>query len=138
MLREGGFTLLEVLVAFVIAALALAVLARAGLDGVRGTVQSDRYQEALARAESHLAAIGDSPVPSDRQGDEADGYHWHVRIVPVAATERPAPSSGPGAMPSAQPLGLDAVSVAISWGVPPRVVELDTERVVAGAAGAAP
>ena len=124
--QEAGFTLIEVLVAFIIAGLALGILAHAGLDGLRSTSLSARYQEALARAQSHLAAIGDVPQPSDRQGDEADGYHWHVRIVPLATA-----ALGTGHAT------LLAVSVAISWGDRPgRTVRLDTERVVGGAAAA--
>ena len=125
--RDAGFTLIEVLVAFIIAGLALAVLAHAGLDGLRASSLSARYQEALARAQSHLAAIGDAPQPSDRQGDEGDGYHWHVRIVPLAAS---AIASGHAT--------LLAVSVSVSWGdAPGRRVQLDTERVV-GFMAAAP
>jgi general secretion pathway protein I len=135
---ERGFTLLEVLVALVIAVLALAVLAHAGLDGLRGAVLSGRYQEALARAQSHLAAIGETPVPGDRQGDEGDGFHWRVRIVPVATTTVPLAASGQLGMSSTQPISLMAVNIVISWGTPRRAVELDSERVVASAASAQP
>ena len=136
---ERGFTLLEVLVAFIIAGLALAVLARAGMDGIRGATLSGRYQEAVVRAQSHLAAIGDNPVPSDRQGDEADGYHWRVRIAPIAdaalgqAERRTLLVSQPGTASAPKPhVTLMAVSVAISWGGElHRSVELDSERVVA-------
>jgi len=134
---ERGFTLLEVMVAFVIAGLALAVLFHAGLDGVRIATLSDRTQEAMARAQSHLAAIGDSPQPGDRQGDEGDGFHWHVRIVPIATAAPPAQQPRTltvGAAPPAPRLTLMAVSVAISWGgAQHRSVELDSERVIAGA-----
>lgn len=126
--RDAGFTLIEVLVAFIITGLALAVLANAGLDGLRSSSLSARYQEALARAQSHLAAIGDAPQPSDRQGDEGDGYHWHVRIVPLAS-----------AVVASGQATLLAVSVAISWGNRPgRRVQLDTERLVGGTAAPAP
>jgi general secretion pathway protein I len=139
MCGERGFTLLEVLVAFVIAALALAVLAHAGLDGLYGAQLSSRYQEALARAKSHLAAVGDTPTPSDLQADEGDGFHWHVRIVPLATTGAATTIGSTltaGAAPP--PITLLAVSVAISWGTPRRSVELDSERLVAGSAGNAP
>ncbi len=133
---DRGFTLIEVLVAFVITIAALAVLTRAGLDGVRNTTVAARYQEALTRAQSHLAAVGNSPQPSDRQGDEGDGFHWHVRIAPVG-TETvvdSGASSGPAPWVS-----LVAVSVAISWGDGPhRVVELDSERLMPGTAGVGP
>lgn len=127
---DAGFTLLEVLVAFIIASLAFAVLAGAALDGMRAAKLSSRYQEALARAQSHLAAIGPSPQPSDRQGDEGDGYHWHIRIVPM--TSAPIALSGPDSDPGHRSTRaiLYAVSVGISWGDrSPRQVELDSERI---------
>jgi general secretion pathway protein I len=125
---EGGFTLLEVLVAFVIAVLALGLLYRVGIDGLGTAAQAARYQEALARARSHLAALGDSPRPGDRQGDEGDGFHWHVRVVPIASETLPGPGDNRASLLS--------VSVAISWGR--RTVELDSERTVAGAVTEAP
>jgi general secretion pathway protein I len=143
---DRGFTLIEVLVAFIIAALALAVLARAGMDGIRGATRSGRYQEALVRAQSHLAAIGDNPVPSDRQGDEGDGYHWRVRIAPIAdsalgQTERRTlvvSLSGTASAPRPH-VTLMAVSVAISWGGERhRSVELDSERVASSGAPSPP
>ncbi|HEX3984154.1 MAG TPA: prepilin-type N-terminal cleavage/methylation domain-containing protein, partial [Acidisoma sp.] len=92
--HDDGFTLLEVLVAFVIAALALAVLAGAGLNGIASAKLSNRYQEALARARSHMAAVGPQPAPSDRQGDEGDGFHWHVRVVQLASAQTTGPGMG--------------------------------------------
>jgi general secretion pathway protein I len=126
--REAGFTLLEVLVAFIIAALFLALLANAGIEGLRASHLSGQYQEALARAQSHLAAAVNTTQASDRQGDEGDGFHWHVRIVPLAHIVT---HSGPAT--------LLAVSVAISWGKSPgRSVRLETEQVAGGDVGAAP
>jgi len=146
MQTDDGFTLIEVLVAFVIAALALSVLTQAGLDGIRGATLAARTQEAVARAQSHLAAIGDAPQPGDRQGDEGDGFHWHVRIAPLAdASAASAPARnltvGSSAPPAAAPphITLLAVSVEISWGGGlHRAVELDSEMAVAGAATQAP
>lgn len=123
---DRGFTLLEVLVAFVIAMGALALLSRVGLDGLRGATLSGRYQEAVARAQSHLAGVGANPPLGDRQGDEGDGFHWRVRVMRRAST----------ALPQGKAASLLAISVGISWGVPQRTVELDTERVVPGAAEA--
>ncbi|MCB8876970.1 type IV pilus modification PilV family protein [Acidisoma silvae] len=135
---DAGFTLLEVLVAFVIASLAFAVLAGAALDGMRSANLSGRYQEALARARSHLAAIGPSPQPSDRQGDEGDGFHWHIRIVQLASA--PVTLAQPGGNAGRPPVqaSLYAVSVGISWGDRRRrQVELNGERIGIAAAPAA-
>jgi general secretion pathway protein I len=126
--REAGFTLIEVLVAFIIAALFLALLANAGIEGLRASHVSGQYQEALARAQSRLAAAVEASQVSDRQGDDGDGFHWRVRTVPLAHIVT---ASGPAT--------LLAVSVAISWGPSRgRSVQLNTEQVAGGAMGAAP
>jgi len=56
--RQPGFTLLEVLVALVIAALAMGVLFSGAVSGLRAARLGGHYAEALSRARSHLAAIG--------------------------------------------------------------------------------
>jgi len=53
---QGGFTLLEVLIAFAIVAIALAALIKGAGFGFNAVGQSARYEEALSRARSHLAA----------------------------------------------------------------------------------
>ena len=64
---EHGFTLLEVLVAFIIAALALAVLFHAGLSGVQAAQSASHYEQAIARARSHLTlAVHASPTRGRR------------------------------------------------------------------------
>ena len=58
----GGFTLLEVVVALAIAALALVGLFQAGSGGLFAVDTAARAEEAVQRAQSHLAAVGrDSP-----------------------------------------------------------------------------
>lgn len=119
---ERGFTLLEVIIALIIAAFALGVLLQNAVGGVRAVQAATSYEEALAHARSRLAALDGAPLlPSDRQGDDGGGYHWHERIVQTATI--PATSSSPA-------VGLFAVSVAISWGSDGqrRSVQLDTER----------
>jgi prepilin-type N-terminal cleavage/methylation domain-containing protein len=50
--QDNGFTLLEVLVALVIAALALIVMFRAGGDGLVAVNTASRYEEAIQRAQT--------------------------------------------------------------------------------------
>jgi general secretion pathway protein I len=124
--RDRGFTLLEVLVAFIIAAFALAALFSGGLGGLRATVISARYGEAVSRAKSHLAAaaIDTSITPGDRQGDEGNGFHWRVRITVLATgTLDPLALRTPV-------LALYAVSSAVSWTEDghTRAVQLDTQK----------
>lgn len=118
---ERGFTLLEVLVAFVIAALALGVLFRGTLDGLHAAQTAGRYEEAVTRAQSRLAALtAASLTPGDRQGDDGNGFHWREKITPAASSPLAAGGS----------LTLYAVSVAVFWtDGSRRTVELDSERI---------
>ena len=86
--REAGFTLLEVMVAFIIAALACIVLYRAGFTGAAAAVTAARYQEAVVRAQSHLAAIGPLMKLQTEQlsGDDGGGFHWQIRIAAGPST----------------------------------------------------
>lgn len=126
MRRDAGFTLLEAMIALAIAGLALTALFRGTMTGLTLSETAGRYEEAVARAQSRLAGIGPAPQAADRQGDDGGGYHWHMRVIPVA-TARTLP-----------PTALYAVSVAISWeeNGARRVVDLQTERI--GPAGNAP
>ena len=125
--RERGFTLLEVLVAFVIAALALSLLARAAIDGVRSAHVSGRYTEALARARSHLAGLPAPPVAGEFQGDDGGGFHWHLRVANETRIVTRQNTQ----------IALYDVAVAISWeeGDQKRVVTLASKRAAATQAG---
>lgn len=127
MRRNGGFTLLEVLIAFTIAALATAVLLQGALGGLRSAGIAARYEEAVARARSHVAALEASLVAGDTQGDDGGGYHWHVRVAPVASTV--VGTDVIGGLPALRAT-LYSVQVAISWQEEghTRSVELDTKR----------
>ncbi len=125
---DAGFTLLEVLVAFVIAALALGVLFEGAVEGLRSTRVSDRTEEALTRARSHLATVGHGVAlrPTTQEGEDGTSFHWSLRIVP----EQSAAGSGG---PQAPRLVLYAVQVTEAWpdagsGDGTRAVVLRTER----------
>lgn len=79
---EAGFTLLEVMVAFVIAALASIALYRAGFNGVADGAAAARYQDAVVRAESRLASVGTlTPLrPQEVHGDDGGGFRWRLSI----------------------------------------------------------
>jgi general secretion pathway protein I len=81
---EAGFTLLEVMAAFVIAALGSLVLYQAGFSGTAESVTAAHYQEAVIRAQSRLATIGVlTPLrPMRLSGDDGGGFHWALTIVP--------------------------------------------------------
>ena len=122
MVRVRGFTLLEVMVAFVIASLALTALTEAALQGTRGSRVSAHTQEAISRARSHLAAVAMTPRPGEQSGDDGGGFAWQSQVRPVAIGE---PPDGRAARPV-----LYLVSVDVSWHMDGgwRHVRLETMR----------
>lgn len=133
-----GFTLLETLIALIITALALAVLFHGGLGGLWSVQAASHYEQAIARARSHLAiAVHASPlIAGEWQGNDGGGFTWHLRVAPVANTTV-RPVTGPTLLrgSSSFPLTLYSVTVWIGWhdiyGV--RAVHLDTQQIGQGA-----
>lgn len=83
--RLRGFTLLEVLVAFVILALVLTVLTRILSLSARSLATAEHYQQALSLASSQLAEVATqlSSTSSGRQrGRLPGGYRWEADIEP--------------------------------------------------------
>jgi general secretion pathway protein I len=135
MRRNAGFTLLEVLVAFTIAAMAAIVLFKTAGIGLVSTKVAGRYEEATSRARSHLEALGQDarPIEGELRGDDGDGYRWRLAMVPVGTTKPPRSDAGDDetARPAPPgPLTLYAVTVGISWSENGRTREvvLHTQR----------
>ncbi|MTJ80627.1 MAG: prepilin-type N-terminal cleavage/methylation domain-containing protein [Telmatospirillum sp.] len=84
--RQDGFTLLEVLVALAIAGLAIAAMTGAVRDGLTAGWTAAGYQEGVARARSHLAALASDRVfaVGTLDGDDGGGYHWRTRVAEKA------------------------------------------------------
>jgi general secretion pathway protein I len=135
--REGGFTLLEVLVAFIIAALALGVMFQASLGGLRATQMASHYEEALSLARSHLAAAAIGGLTGrEASGDDGRGFHWSVRIRPVGTATLPrGPDEDASDGPQARTT-LYAITVTETWTSDggERQVRLDSARLAPGAA----
>ena len=115
---DAGFTLLEVMVAFVIAAMASIVLYQAGFDGAMETATAARTQEAVARAQSRLASIGmlTALQPEQLSGNDGGGFRWQLSIMPKGSRGK---------------LRLYEVQVTEFFG--DRRVTLSTERLGSGA-----
>lgn len=129
-----GFTLLEVLVALAIAGLALVALFSAGSSGLFATDSATRSEEALERAQSHLAAAGRDTalLPANTSGDDGGGYRWHLAVRPLESRRV---SSRNGVLGLTATDTLYEIAVAISWrqGGRERRVVLRTLRLATGA-----
>ncbi len=112
--RQAGFTILEVLVAFVVAALLLSVILGGFSQGLSNLRLVDQRAQAVLVAQSRMAEIGVvTPLqPGVFQGVEnADQpFRWVVNVTPLE-WEYAARVAAVGAV-------LYRVQVEVSWGEP--------------------
>ncbi len=114
MRRPPGFTLLEILIAFAIAAIALTALTAAVAASLRSSRAAATTEQAISRAQSRLADASRAP-PGERSGDDGGGFGWREVVRQVGR-------SGTAA--------LYAITVEITWTVDgPHRLALQTFRV---------
>lgn len=80
--RSAGFTLLEVVVALAIMAIALGVLYRAVGGGVRTVGDLSAYSRAVAIGESVLQMRDAVPAEGWNQSGQWEGFRWSVASAP--------------------------------------------------------
>src|ERR1700747_3466347 len=109
---SSGFTLLEVVVALAIAGLALVGLFRARSGGLFAVDTAARAEEAVQRAQSHLAAVGRDAalVEGELTGDDGAGYRWSLSVRSLSSRQSPGRDGT-----SLATTTLFSVEVAISW-----------------------
>ena len=109
--RLRGFSLLEVLVAFTILAMSLAVLFRIFSSGLQNLRISEGYSQAVLLAESRLADVGVSePLELGvTQGEWGEGFLWQQSVEPYYPWEEELDLS--------RPISAYRVTVVVSWGV---------------------
>ncbi len=80
--RQHGFSLIEVLVAFMILAMALTVIFRIFAGGLRNVSLSQDYARAELLAESQMSAVGlDEPLQAGvTGGDWGERFNWERTI----------------------------------------------------------
>lgn len=105
-----GFSLLEVLVAFIILALALGVIMRIFSGGLGNIGAAEHYSRAVAIAESKLVAIGvESPLTEGESvGEEEHGYTWRTSVQHYETGAQPLEGA-------VLPVDLYQVEVVVSW-----------------------
>ena len=110
--RQTGFSLLEVLVAFVVMGLVVGGLLQLFGSSMRSTVLADEYSFAIQIAESQLAKVGtEIPVKQGRESgkDKNSAYTWQVSMEPIEL----APQEKLAKLPF--PLHLYQVLVTVNW-----------------------
>lgn len=129
--NQRGFTLLEILVAFVVLATSVAILYRTFSAGLNSVQALSGYNEAIALAEAKLGTLGlEQPVKEgEDSGTSEDGrFKWTIAIKPYTP---PATQADPGGIVTAHEL-LRA-TVTVTWdevGQQKRSIELATVRMV--------
>ena len=132
--RNGsrGYTLVEVLVAFVILAMTLTVLLRIFSGGVRNIGVSADYARAVLIAESQLEAAGiDEPYHAgETRGIEDEEFTWTRSVSPYLPS--------PGYAPTVNGLRAWHVEVTVEWphGDGQRSIDVSTVRLELPAGGA--
>jgi prepilin-type N-terminal cleavage/methylation domain-containing protein len=112
---SDGFSLIETLIALVIAGLALGAIADVFGTGLLDHQASDAVATALSLAEGEIATVGSATPLQPGQSDGVFGghYHWHRTIARFDdAPDRDASSAL--ATPAAA-LPLYRVEVAVEW-----------------------
>ena len=105
-----GFTLLEVVVALAVCAMALSALFAGGAASLRAAQIAGGETRAVALARSQMAELHTSAAlrPGSTEGDAPDGLHWRVTVAPAAVTAR-------SPLATQQPLVLYDVAVTVTW-----------------------
>jgi general secretion pathway protein I len=110
-MRQRGFSLLEILVAFSVLALSLGILMQIFMGATRNADLAKNQLRATTLAQSLLAGVDAEPLlsPAESSGAESDGFRWRIQIAPFEGT------GGDGvAIPQSMAV-LWQVSVRVAW-----------------------
>ena len=80
--RHSGFSLIEIMIAFVIMSIALTMVIRVFATGQRIVAESENYTIAVQIAESLMARVGEdiSLEQTQLEGEVENKYYWQVNI----------------------------------------------------------
>ncbi|MDX1568904.1 MAG: prepilin-type N-terminal cleavage/methylation domain-containing protein [Xanthomonadales bacterium] len=119
---QRGFTLLEILAAFVIFALVFATTLQVLSGSLRNTRQSAEYTEAALRAQSVMDSVGVEPLleVGTYEGELENGYRWEMEISQYDIQSEPTPDGRTYANLFEVPIDLYEVQLTLTWGDPDR------------------
>ena len=124
MSRQGGFTLIEVLVAFAILSLTVIVAVQGFAQGLRLLKLSGEHQRAILIADQKAREV---VMPKEGREEGTEGaFAWQRVIRPVAAPEL----EGPGRPAKWH---VYEINVQVAWGEQRRSVNVTTLRTVSEA-----
>ena len=107
---QRGFTLIEVLVSFVLLSLSLVVILQIFATGLRSSGAAEGYTRAMLLAESTLARLGSEiPLVAGETEGRDDIFQWRLRVTPALT---PPAEPGPQAVPRAT---LYDVALEVEW-----------------------
>ena len=130
--RAQGFTLMEILVAFVVLATAVSVLYQTFSIGIRNVDAISGYSEAIAVAEAKLMAQGleQAMAEGEESGTTDDKrFKWMVAVKPYTAPD----STGDAPNTFFNANQLFRATVTVSWDETrdkKRSIELSTVRIL--------
>jgi general secretion pathway protein I len=117
--KAGGFTLLELLLAFMVFALSFATVLEILSGSMRNTVRARHYTEAALTAQSVMDQVGLTIPLEDGQRSEgtAGDYEWQIQVF-----EYEGESGEFNSVELAELTGISLLQVdlLVSWGEPPR------------------
>jgi len=104
--RKDGFTLLEVLVAFVLLAATVTVILQLFSSGIKALSASEDYATAVVRAESKMRELLDNDQLSEKAWSETspEGYRFDITIAQTYETRT-----------KDLPLKVLEIDVTMSW-----------------------
>jgi len=116
---SSGFTLLELLLAFVVFALSFATVLEILSGSMRNTVRAREYTEAALTAQSVMDQVGlEIPLQAGMVANgEAGDYRWEIELYDYIDT-----GENPYSVELAQLTGIQLLQIdlRVSWGDSPR------------------